>query len=189
VIEIPGGVRRVAEVLRAESAGWGSKHRFGRLATAWIPLGSAVRLRATILRATGWPIGVGCSFAAVPRVAGHGPLLDRLAVGDRVFVNVGGHWELNDRIEIGDGVSIGHDVMLLTTTHEVGPPQWRAGPLVSQPIQIGNGVWIGARAVVLPGVTIGDGAIVAAGTIVGRDVPPGCVYGPEPPTVRRRLEV
>ncbi len=60
--------------------------------------------------------------------------------------------------------------MLITSTHEIGPHQYRAGKDTTRPITIGDGVWIGARAVVLPGVTIGNGSIVAAGAVVNRPV-------------------
>ena len=60
--------------------------------------------------------------------------------------------------------------MILANSHELGPSESRAGSVVGLPVSIGDGVWIGARTTVLPGVTIGPGAIVAAGSVVNRDV-------------------
>ena len=58
----------------------------------------------------------------------------------------------------------------------------------TKPVVIGDDVWIGANAVILPGVTIGPHSVVAAGAVVTRDVPPGCVVGGVPAKVIRQLE-
>ena len=62
------------------------------------------------------------------------------------------------------------------------------GDLIPAPIRIGNDVWIGANATVLPGVTIGDGAVVAAGAVVTRDVEPLTVVGGVPARPLKRIE-
>ncbi len=165
-----------------------ARHRVGAALAAVLPDSSAFRLRAEILRRAGWPIGAEAVFASVPKLVGSGPLLSRLSVGENVFVNIGAHWELNERIDIADHVSIGHEVMLLTTTHRIGTTDWRAADLIHRPIRIERGAWIGARSLILPGVTVGAGAIVAAGTVVTHDVPPDSVYGTEGAMVRRSLE-
>jgi maltose O-acetyltransferase len=183
-----GAAARAREVLAGELRGIVGRHRIGALAAWPLPDTSAMRTRAAILRACGWPLGRGVTFAGVPQLAGHGPLLSRLSVGDGVFVNIGAYWEVNARIDIGHSVSIGHEVMLLTTTHDIGAEEWRASTLRHRPIVIEPGVWIGARATVLPGVTIGAGAIVGAGTVVGRDVPAHTVFSDERPSVRRTLK-
>jgi acetyltransferase-like isoleucine patch superfamily enzyme len=162
--------------------------RMNRIATWLIPQHCAPRTRAELLRRTGWRIGEGAMFMGVPTIVGTGRPLKRLRVGRRVFVNVGGYWELNDCIEIDDGVSIGHEVMLLTTTHVLGDGLARAGELRHGPIHIGAGVWIGARSTVLPGVTIGSGAVIAAATVVRRDVPPNTMVGGNPAAVIKSLD-
>lgn len=73
-------------------------------------------------------------------------------------------------ITIGDDVLLGHNVVLATLNHD--PVVARRASMFPAPIVIGDKVWIGANATVLPGVTIGKGAIVAAGAVVHRDVPP-----------------
>jgi maltose O-acetyltransferase len=83
-------------------------------------------------------------------------------------------------IHIADGVRIGFEVMLVTTTHEPGASDLRAGEVVYKPITIGRGVWIGARATVLPGVSIAPGSVIAAGALVTADTEPNGVYAGVP---------
>ena len=91
-------------------------------------------------------------------------------------------------ITIGRNCDIASEVMFGTVTHEIGSRSRRAGPLRAEPICVGDGSWIGARAVILPGVTIGAGCIIAAGAVVTRDCPPDTVLAGVPATVMRRLE-
>jgi maltose O-acetyltransferase len=77
------------------------------------------------------------------------------------------------RVTIGDGTQIGPGVQILTADHPRDPAQRRAGLELGRPIAIGRNVWIGAAAIILPGVTVGDDAIVGAGAVVTRDVRPG----------------
>lgn len=89
-------------------------------------------------------------------------------LGKNVFINSGCRFQDQGGIHIGDNALIGHNVVLATLNHEENPE--KRGNLIPSPIRIGNDVWIGSNAVILPGVTIGDGAIVAAGAVVTRDV-------------------
>lgn len=99
-------------------------------------------------------------------------------VGRDVFINSCCHFQDQGGIYIGDGTLIGHNVVLATLNHGQLPDNRH--DLLPSPIFIGKNVWIGASAVVLPGVTIGDGAIVAAGAVVTKDVPPNTVVGGVP---------
>jgi maltose O-acetyltransferase len=71
-------------------------------------------------------------------------------------------------------------VLIGTSSHEVGPPEKRAGTLVKQGVTIEDGCWVGARAIVLPGVTIGRGCIIASGAVVTKDCEPGGLYAGVP---------
>jgi len=73
--------------------------------------------------------------------------------------------------------------------HEVGPADQRAGKRVDRPIRIGDGTWIATRAVVLAGVTIGRGCVIAAGAVVTRDCEPHGLYAGAPAARRRDLPV
>jgi maltose O-acetyltransferase len=125
----------------------------------------------------------------VPTFCGQGPIQRRLSIGERTWVNVGCFFELQDEIQIGDGVSIGHDVMFLTSSHQIGRHGWRAGAATTAPISVGSGVWIGARSVILPGVTLGAGSVVAAGSIVNKDVGADTLVAGVPAKMVRSLPI
>jgi maltose O-acetyltransferase len=74
------------------------------------------------------------------------------------------------KVTIGDGAQIGPGVQILTADHPRDPARRRAGLEFGRPIVIGANVWIGGGAIILPGVTVGDDAIVGAGAVVTRDV-------------------
>jgi maltose O-acetyltransferase len=114
--------------------------------------------------------------------------VDLLAVGRGSFLNVGVTIGSNAAVNIGNDVAIGPGVMLLPTTHELGPAERRAGRNVVQPIVIGDGAWIGAGAIILSGVTVGSGAVVAAGAVVTTDCEPHHIYGGVPAKMIRRIE-
>ena len=80
-------------------------------------------------------------------------------------------------IHIGHLVAISRRAFLCTASHDISDIR---RPLIYKPITIGNGVWIGAEAIICPGVTIGDGAVVAAGAVVTKDVQPWTVVGGNP---------
>lgn len=101
-----------------------------------------------------------------------------ITVGNHVFFNSGCNFQDQGGITIDDGALIGHNVVLATLNHCMIPEQ-RAN-LEPAPIHIGKNVWIGANAIVLPGVTIGDGAVIAAGAIVTKDVPANTIAGGVP---------
>lgn len=98
-----------------------------------------------------------------------------IAIGNHVFFNSGCKFQDQGGITIDDGALLGHNVVLVTLNHCMNPEQ-RAN-LEPAPIHIGKNVWIGANAMVLPGVTIGDGAVIAAGAIVTKDVPANTIVG------------
>ena len=99
-------------------------------------------------------------------------------VGRNVFINACCQFQDQGGIYIGDGSLIGHSVVLATLNHGLDPGDRQN--LYHAPIRIGRGVWIGAHATVLAGVTIGDNAVVAAGAVVTRDVPADSVVGGVP---------
>jgi maltose O-acetyltransferase len=110
-----------------------------------------------------------------------------VTIGDHSMINHRVYFDTRAHIELGRGCGIAADVMLCTSTHDIGPEHKRWGDYKTAPITIGSGVWIGIRAVVLPGVTIGDGAVVAAGAVVTADVEPNALYGGVPARRIREL--
>ncbi|WP_306323884.1 MULTISPECIES: DapH/DapD/GlmU-related protein [unclassified Streptomyces] len=91
-------------------------------------------------------------------------------------------------IELGDAVRIGAHTSLLAFNHTMSDPDTEVfrQPITSRGIVIGNDVWIGSHVVVLDGVTVGDRSVLAAGSVVTKDVPPGTVVGGNPAKVLRR---
>ena len=90
------------------------------------------------------------------------------------------------KIKIGTKVAISREAFICTASHDITKPN---RPLVIAPITICDGVWIGARAIVLPSVTIGEGAVVAAGAVVTKDVEPWTVVGGNPARVIKKREL
>ena len=104
-----------------------------------------------------------------------------ITIGKDVFINSGCHFQDQGGIQIGDGALIGHNVVLATINHDLNPEENRKNHYA--PITIGAHVWIGSTATILPGVTLGDWAVVAAGAVVTQDVPPRTVVGGVPAKV------
>ena len=93
-----------------------------------------------------------------------------ITVGKNVFINSGCCFQDQGGITIGDGALIGHQVVLATLNHDLNPERRKS--MKAAPIVIGKNVWIGAHATVLAGVCIGDNAVIAAGAVVTKDMPP-----------------
>lgn len=109
-----------------------------------------------------------------------------ISIGKDVFINSGCHFQDQGGITIGDGSLIGHNVVLATINHDLLPSQKRKNHYA--PITIGSNVWIGSNAVILPGVTIGEWAVVAAGAVVTHDVPPLTIVGGVPARVIKVID-
>ena len=140
-------------------------------------------LRLWILRRRGHQI------AADARIYGgttiHGAFF---TAGPGAFINRGCSIQADAAVTIGDGAHLGPGVRIITTSHEVGPSERRAGERYSWPVTIGAGAWIGAGCQILPGVTVGPGSIVAAGSVVTEDLPANTLAGGVPARVIRALD-
>ncbi|GIG29751.1 acyltransferase [Cellulomonas marina] len=104
----------------------------------------------------------------------------RVVIGERSYIGVGCTLDARDKITIGARVALGDEVMLLTSTHALDDPAQRAGTPLGRPVHVGDGCWLGARVTVLPGVTIGEGCVVATGAVVVRDCAPHGLYAGVP---------
>lgn len=113
-----------------------------------------------------------------------------VAVGENAILEIGSGYANNNveitcfkHIKIGNNVAISKDVIIRDSDNHVinGNTQ-----NVAQPISIGNNVWIGLRVIILKGVTIGDGAIIAAGAVVNKDVPANCLVGGVPAKILKK---
>lgn len=90
-------------------------------------------------------------------------------------------------VTIGDNVFIGPNCGIYTINHALLPDQRNAGVMKAAPVTIGNDVWLAADVKVLPGVTIGDGAVIGAGSVVTRDIPPRVLAAGNPCRVIREI--
>jgi lipopolysaccharide O-acetyltransferase len=137
---------------------------------------------------------------------GVGLRLDALGESKKISIEIGNYVQINDyvhigaieKIKIGDNVLIASKVFISDHNHgqynsfselsnpNVNPCQ---RPLFSKQVIIGNNVWIGEQACILPGVRIGDGAIIGAGSVVTKDVPALSIAAGNPAKVIRRFDV
>jgi maltose O-acetyltransferase len=109
-----------------------------------------------------------------------------IRLGDGVFLNF--NCVILDVVEIsiGDRTQIGPAVQIYAADHPRDAETRRAGLEFGRPVRIGSEVWIGGGAILLPGVTIGDGAEIGAGSVVTRDVPPGVTVAGNPARPRTK---
>lgn len=108
-----------------------------------------------------------------------------ITIGKDVFINSCCHFQDQGGITIGDGTMIGHNVVLATINHDLDPEKMRKNHYA--PIKIGNHVWIGSNVTILPGITVGDWAVIAAGAVVTKDVPPLTVAGGVPAKTIKKI--
>ena len=128
----------------------------------------------------GIPLGPGSGIYLGCRIWAYGPGQLRagaLRIGANCRINRDCCLDARSGLRIGDNVSVSPEVMILTTGHTYNDPSF---PLEGAPVVIEDHVWIGTRAIIMPGVTLGRGAVVAAGAIVTRDVAPGMVVAGVP---------
>lgn len=109
-----------------------------------------------------------------------------ITVGRNVFINQNCTFYDLGGLDIADDVMIGPNVSLLTMGHPVEPSQRRDG-VIAKPIVIERNVWIAAGATIIGGVTVGENSVVAAGSIVTKDVPPNTLVGGNPARVIRSI--
>ena len=113
-------------------------------------------------------------------------LFGPLSVGNNVYINR--QCYINGKKIIGNNVQIGPRVSIIAVTHEMGDSNARAGTATIEEIIIGDGVWIGGCSVILPNVHIGKGAIIAAGSVVIKDIPPNVIVGGCPAKIIKKIE-
>ena len=134
-----------------------------------IHLGEKVRIRASHL-----PVELGAMPGGV------------LEIGDRTYINSGASLCAQESVKIGARCAIGNQVLVMDTDfHSI---EDHTLPGIARPVVIEDEVWLSARVIVLKGVTIGRGAVVAAGAVVTKDVPPYTLVGGVPAKFIRTLE-
>lgn len=142
-------------------------------------------LRRWVLRIAKVDIGNDSCFCGGGWIYGPG----RLRIGEGSWLSPGViiHTHANAPIIIGSQCDIGHGVEFVPGSHHIGTRKRRAGEGTALPIEIGDGCWIGARSVILGGVRIGAGVVVAAGSIVTCDIPDNTLVAGVPARIKRAL--
>ena len=145
-------------------------------------LSDADEIRALFSELTGRKVDA--SFLLIPPFYTAGG--DEIRVGRNVFVNQNCTFYDLGGLDIADDVLIGPNVNILTTGHSLEPSQ-RRKTTIGKPIVIEKNVWIAAGATIIGGVTVGENSVVAAGSVVTRDVPPNTLAGGNPARVIRSI--
>lgn len=101
----------------------------------------------------------------------------KIEIGSNTVINRFTYLDGRASLRIGNNVNISHYSLIQTLTHD---PQSQSFICQEKPVTIADHVWIGARAIICPGVSIGEGAVIAAGAVVTKDVPPYTIVGGNP---------
>jgi len=110
-----------------------------------------------------------------------------ITVGKNVFINACCKFQDQAGITIGDGSFIGHNVTIATINHDFNPDNRAA--MYPKPVKICKNVWIGSDCTILPGITIEDGAVIGAGSVVTKNVPKNTVVAGNPAKFIKRIDV
>ena len=100
-----------------------------------------------------------------------------ISVGQGTIIGYGTFIDGRDKVKIGSNTDIASEVMIYSSEHDLSSPEFTA---ILAPVSIGDYVFIGPRAIIMAGVTIGDGAVVAAGAVVTKDIAPYTIVGGVP---------
>jgi acetyltransferase-like isoleucine patch superfamily enzyme len=123
-------------------------------------------------RYCGLVLGADSTICAGCFITGH-----NVRVGAGSVVNRGTYLDGRAALRIGDNVNISHQTLIQTLTHDPRHPDFA---VLARPVAIDDHAWVGARAIICPGVTIGEGAVVGAGAVVTRDVAPWTIVAGNP---------
>lgn len=118
----------------------------------------------------------------------HLPVMSTLCIGHDCWIGRDFSFEGNGEVVIGDRCDIAPQVTFLTGSHEIGSAERRAGEGYNGKIEVGDGTWIGSRAVILPNVYIEKGNVIGSSTTITKNTKENCVYAGNPGKVIRELD-
>ena len=165
-------------------------NRINRILGRWLlkitPLNTFPKLNVWIFRKMGFDIDKDSNIYSSVQIFGN----ISVKIGNHTFI---GHQSIITgglaKIEIGANCDISDQVSIFCGSHEIDNSGLRvAGRGIGKDIKIGNGVWIGYGAIILPGVTIGDKAVIAAGSVVHKDVDANTIVGGNPIKIIRKMK-
>jgi len=142
-------------------------------------------LRRVLLRLAAIKLPSSVSICGRGWIYGRG----KISIGEETWISTGVlfYSHCNAYVKIGSQCDIGPGVEFVIGSHIIGRSTRRAGKGTANSITIGNGTWIGAKAIILDGVTIGSGCVIAAGSIVCHNIDNNCLAAGVPATVKRKL--
>lgn len=152
---------------------------------AFLPPTRAFWLRSILLRLAGVNLGNDVCVCGGGWIYGRGEV--SIGSGSWLSPRTIIYTHLHAPIHIGERCDIGPGVKFITGSHQVGSYLRRAGEGMANSIIIGNGTWVGADSLILGGVTIGDGCVIAAGSVVTKNVPPNVLVAGVPATIKKHL--
>ena len=152
----------------------------------WLPPSRLFIVRNWLLRCAGVDLADDTCICGGGWIYGRGQL--RIGNGSWISPRCVFYTHQKALIHIGQRCDIGHSVEFIPGGHRIGTAWRRAGEGIALPIEIGDGCWIGARSVILGGVRIGAGSVVAAGSVVTRDVPDNVLVAGVPARIKRELD-
>jgi acetyltransferase-like isoleucine patch superfamily enzyme len=180
-------ISRFTRIATEEFESLGPARLLAELAS-FLPQQAFSRTRTAMLRAAGAQIGWRSLVLGPVKLTGDGNPCRFLSIGENTMITGPLRADLGAPLRVGNWVRLGHDVTLLTIDHAIGLPMLRAGTSQFGPITIGDGCWIASCVTILPGVTIGPSSVVAAGSVVTRDVPAHSLVAGVPARVMRSLD-
>ena len=158
---------------------------FYKLTACWLPISRRSRF-AKKLRGF-WAKKIAKGFGKKVNIERGAIFTPGLSIGDNSGIGI--NCEINGEVIIGNDVMMGPEVVIYTSGHKYDRtdiPMWKQGSTEAKPVVIKDDVWIGRRAIILPGVTIGTGVVIGAGAVVTKDVPDYAVVGGVPAKVIKR---
>lgn len=158
---------------------------FVNIFLSFLPPSRLFIFRRLCWRMVGVKLGQGVSFCGRGWIYGRG----LLEIGEHTWLSPGVVFHTNTRasIAIGNKCDIGPGVEFITGSHLIGNADRRAGEGTALSISIGDGCWVGAKSIILGGVSIGGGSIIAAGSVVTKSIPANSLVAGVPAAIKRSL--
>jgi maltose O-acetyltransferase len=156
---------------------------FYKVFAAWLPTGQRCKPAKAIRYCFAKHV---CTLGKDVNIERNAFFTPEVTVGDRSGIGV--NCEVYGPVTIGENVMMGPEVVIYTSGHDFSRtniPMMDQGSTPAEPVRIGSDCWIGRRAMIMPGVQIGDGCVIGAGAVVTKDIPPYSVAAGVPARVLR----